>query len=160
MSFKHYFFFAISIAVLTFAGCRRGCMNDSGCVENYNPNAKKEGNCTGCTENFAFNYCPDADENSGNCVYARDFYTDNSIDGWVDVWVSDSSFTEDVELLSYEGRLELFPVVIPDCYVSDSTLTVARTAGEYYYEIQTQTGILYTGIVLYRGEDCRLFDVY
>jgi hypothetical protein len=62
--------------------------------------------------------------------------------------------------LAYEGRIDLFPTNIPDCLSSDSTLTVIRPAGDYYYEIETETGQLLTGVVIYREEGCRLYDVY
>lgn len=148
-------------AILTISSCTvKGCMEDVECVENYNPRAEKAGDCSGCTVQGAYNYCNIARIESGNCLFIREFYTDNDIDGWVDLWVSDTAFSDDVSFLTYEGRIDLFPTNIPDCLSSDSTLTVLRPAGDYYFEIETETGQLFTGVVIYREEGCRLYDVY
>lgn len=88
-----------------------------------------------------------------------EFYSDVSSEGWVDVWVADSADNSNVEQLRYTGRISSFPTQIPDCEQSDSSLTVVRPAGEYYYEVETETGKLEWGWVVYREEGCRLLDV-
>ncbi|MDP4965924.1 MAG: hypothetical protein NWQ55_12670 [Salibacteraceae bacterium] len=148
-------------SIFTFSSCEiEGCMQDQECVDNYNPKAKKDGDCSGCTIEGAYNYCSIARIESGNCKFIREFYTDNNTDGWVDLWVSDTAYSDDPSFLSYQGRLNIFPVNIPDCNSSDSTLTILRPAGEYYYEIETETGKLFSGVVIYREEGCSLLDVY
>lgn len=152
--------YAVGI-LLTSSSCKRkGCMIDVPCIENYDSKAVKEGDCTGCTVYGAYNYCPEADQNSNRCMFVREFYTEFGNDGWIDVWVADSTDNSSPNLLRYEGKISSFPVNIPDCESSDSTLTVVRRPGEYYYEVETQTGILEWGWVIFREEGCRLLDVY
>lgn len=150
----------LGMSFMLIAGaCKRGCMKDVPCVDNYDPKAEKEGDCLGCTVFGAYNYCPEADEDNGNCLFVREFYTDVSTEGWVDVWVSDSTDNSNIDQLRYTGRITAFPSQIPDCERSDSSLTVVRPAGEYYYEVETETGKLEWGWVVYREEGCRLLDV-
>lgn len=139
---------------------RKGCMKDVPCVENYDPKAKRAGDCLGCSVFGAYNYCPDATENSGNCLFIREVYSDVDSEGWMDVWVADSADNSNVNNLNYEGRISSFPALIPDCEASDSSLTVLRRPGEYYYEVETQTGQLEWGWMIFREEGCRLLDVY
>lgn len=47
--------------MLVGTSCKRGCMKDVPCVDNYDPKAEKEGDCLGCTVFGAYNYCPEAD---------------------------------------------------------------------------------------------------
>lgn len=148
----------VSIALIS---CKRtGCKSDVLCVDNYDPKAEREGDCTGCTIFGAANYCPEATRDIGNCAFIRKFYTDVNTEGWVDVWVSDSMDNADLNHLVYEGRITNFPVNIPECETSrDSTLEIIRYPGEYYYEIETQTGKRDWGWVIYREEGCRLLDI-
>jgi hypothetical protein len=141
--------------------CKRtGCRSDVLCVANYDAKAEHDGDCTGCNTFGAFNYCPEATVNNGTCVFTRKFYTEVSTEGWVDVWVADSADNADLNLLNYEGKISNFPLTIPECESSnDSTLTINRFPGEYYYEIETQTGKREWGWVIYREEGCRLLDV-
>ncbi|GAB5538277.1 MAG: hypothetical protein Salg2KO_03800 [Salibacteraceae bacterium] len=139
---------------------RRGCRSDVLCVDNYDPKAERDGDCSGCTVFGAVNYCPEADRDNGLCQFQRKFYTDIKEEGWIDVWVADSAENSNINRLRYEGRINKFPEVIPECESLDSTLTVIRFPGEYYYEIETQTGKRDWGWVLYREEGCRLLDVY
>lgn len=88
------------------------------------------------------------------------FYADNSSDGWIDLWVADSVDNTNVSGIRYEGRITKFPSLIPECEPLDSTLDVTRAPGQYYYEIETQTGVLEWGWVVFREEGCRLQDVY
>lgn len=150
-----------ALAIFTFEACNRtGCMSDVPCVDNFNAKAKKEGNCRGCAVFGAYNYCPEADVDNGQCVFVREFYSDFSEHGWIDVWVADSASNQNLEQLRYEGRIANFPSVIPNCATSDSTLSVVRRPGEYYYEVETETGQLEWGWVIFREEGCRLLDVY
>lgn len=129
-------------------------------MDNFDAKAEKEGDCSGCTKFGAYNYCPEADVDNGQCFFIREFYSDVSSEGWIDVWVADSVENSNVEQLVREGRLSSFPSSIPDCEASDSSLTVIRRPGEYYYEVETQTGQLEWGWVLFREGGCRLLDVY
>lgn len=152
-------FFALGI-VTTTAFKRTGCRSDVLCVDNYDPKAERDGNCSGCTIFGAANYCPEATRDNGTCVFMRKFYTEVSEEGWVDLWVSDSADNANINRLVYEGKITSFPVKIPECESSnDSTLDVTRFPGEYYYEIETQTGKREWGWVIYREEGCRLLDV-
>jgi len=147
--------------ILNTGACKRkGCMKDVPCVDNYNAKAEREGDCTGCTVFGAYNYCPEADDDNGQCLFVREFYSDVSDQGWIDVWVSDSADNSNISTLNYEGRLSSFPTLIPDCETSDSTLSIIRRPGEYYYEVETETGQLEWGWVIFREEVCRLLDVY
>jgi len=159
---KHILFglFAVGILLTSYSCKRKGCKKNLECISNYDSKAEKEGDCNGCTVFGAYNYCPEADVNSNQCVFVREFYTEFSNDGWVDVWVADSTDNSSPDLLRYEGKISSFPVDIPECESSDSTLSVIRRPGEYYYEIETQTGILEWGWVIFREEGCRLLDVY
>lgn len=151
----------LSLVFMMSMSCeRRGCRQDALCVDNYDPRAERDGECSGCTVFGAANYCPEATVNNGFCVFDRKFYTEVKSEGWIDVWVADSANNTDVRRLTYEGRINKFPQVIPECESLDSTLTVTRFPGEYYYEIETQTGKREWGWVLYREEGCRLLDVY
>lgn len=146
--------------IVTFSSCeRRGCMKDAACVDNYDPRATKEGDCLGCNIPGAFNYCPEASLNNGQCLFIRQFYANDGTEGWIDVWVSDSAYASDIGFLAYEGRISQFPSGIPDCEQTDSTLMVLRPAGDYYFEVETQSGRLYSGWVVYREEACRLWDL-
>ncbi len=98
--------------------------------------------------------------NSNQCVFVREFYSEFGSDGWIDVWVADSINNSSPNRLRYEGKIAAFPINIPECESSDSTLSVVRRPGEYYYEIETQTGKLEWGWVIFREEGCRLLDVY
>lgn len=147
--------------ILTSSSCKRtGCKKDVPCVDNFDAKAEKAGDCQGCTVFGAYNYCPEADLNSNRCVFVREFYSEYGTDGWIDVWVADSSNNSAPDRLRYEGKISSFPVRIPECESSDSSLSVVRRPGEYYYEIETQTGILEWGWVIFREEGCRLLDVY
>lgn len=151
----------LSLVFMMSISCeRRGCRQDVLCVDNYDPRAERDGECSGCTVFGAANYCPEATVNNDFCVFDRKFYTEVKSEGWIDVWVADSANNTDVRRLTYEGRINEFPQVIPECESLDSTLTVTRFPGEYYYEIETQTGKREWGWVLYREEGCRLLDVY
>ncbi len=152
--------FVVLIVAPTSSCKRRGCRSNVACVDNYDSRAKRDGDCDGCINFAAHNYCPEATEDNGTCVFERKFYSENGADGWIDIWVSDSVDNSNPNLLRYEGRLTNFPVFIPECDQSDSTMQILRQPGEYYYEIETQTGILSWGWVVYREEGCRLLDVY
>jgi len=156
------FSLAAVFSMLYFSSCKRvGCMADTDCVENYDPRAEKAGDCTGCTDPFAATYCLEADVDNGNCLYQRDFYSDNDESGWIDVWVSDSAFTDNPFLLTYVGRIDRFTDGIPECgSLGDTALSVLKRPGEYFYETETQTGQRAWGWVLYREEGCRLLDVW
>ncbi|MBT3648254.1 MAG: hypothetical protein HN542_08455 [Flavobacteriales bacterium] len=147
--------------IIPFQSCKRvGCMANVDCVDDYDPKAEKAGDCTGCTDITAANYCPEATVDNNNCQFRREFYTNNEGEGWVDVWVADSADVSDDQALVYEGRLTLFPRNIPECENGDSTMTIIRLPGEYYYEIETQTGYTDWGWAKYREEGCRLLDIY
>jgi len=96
--------------IIPFQSCKRvGCMANVDCVDDYDPKAEKAGDCTGCTDITAANYCPEATVDNNNCQFRREFYTNNEGEGWVDVWVADSADVSDDQALVYEGRLTLFP---------------------------------------------------
>tara|TARA_B110000046_G_scaffold174140_1_gene197559 strand:- start:6206 stop:6688 length:483 start_codon:yes stop_codon:yes gene_type:complete len=156
-----FIFFLFSIAFITITACKpTGCRSDVLCVDNYNEKAERDGECDGCATFGATNYCPEATRNNGTCVFMRKFYTEVSEEGWVDIWVSDSAENADLSRLVYEGKISNFPVNIPDCESStDSTLVITRFPGEYYFEIETQTGKRDWGWVIYREEGCRLLDI-
>lgn len=156
----------IVIGVLAILGatgldaCKRaGCRSNVECVDNYDPKAQVDGDCRGCIDIVAANYCPEADVDNKNCTYAREFYSENGADGWIDIWISDSVNSSTANLV-YQGRLTNFPVNIPLCGGSDSTLRIVKLPGEYYYEIETQTGARDWGWALFRQEGCRLLDIY
>lgn len=148
------------LILLSFSSCRRGCRVDAECVTNYDSDAKKDGNCTGCRDSQAINFCPEADEDDGSCLFQRRFYTNDTLNGWYDIWVSDSADNPNPVLLRYEGRTSFVYIdSIPDCNLADGLVTVLRPDGEYYYEIESQTGVLSSGWVIYRREGCRLFVI-
>lgn len=151
-----------ALVIIVGSSCKRtGCKSDVLCVDNYDAKAEKSGDCSGCTTFGAANYCPEATVNNGSCIFTRKFYSENSNDGWIDVWVADSANNSNVNHLIYEGRIANFPINIPECESSlDSTLAILRYPGEYYYEIETQTGVIEWGWVVYRAEGCRLLDVH
>jgi hypothetical protein len=130
------------------------------CVDNFDAKAEKSGDCSGCTKFGANNYCPEATRDNGECLFTRKFYSDVSADGWIDVWVSTTADSASISNLNYEGKIVHFPTTIPECEILDSTLIVLRKQGEYYYEIETQSGKRDWGWVIYREEGCRLLDVY
>lgn len=147
--------------LFTLDSCKRvGCMANVECVDDYDPKAEKSGDCSGCTDITAANYCSEATVDNNNCMFRREFYSENGTDGWIDIWVADSADVSDDQALVYEGRLTIFPQLIPDCDNGDSTMTIIRLPGEYYYEIETQTGITEWGWAKYREEGCRLLDIY
>ena len=159
---KWYQIIALSAVIIGLTdSCKRtGCTSDVLCVDNYDPKAEKSGDCSGCTTFGAVNYCREATINNGSCIFVRKFYTEKGSDGWIDVWVADSAENAAFERLKYEGRIANFPVSIPECESADSTLAVQRFPGEYYYEIETQTGQRDWGWVIFREEGCRLLDIY
>jgi len=150
-----FFGFILAIAV-TSTNCRRGCMQDEACISNYNAKAKKPGTCRGCIDTEAWNYCNVAEQDDGSCVYVRRFFTQDTFQGWYDLWVSDSAFSSNLAHLSFEGRVHFTDEGIPDCETAENTLDVTRPAGEYYYEYETQRGELNSGWVIFREEYCRL----
>ncbi len=155
----------LMFCLIAVTACKRndvtGCRSDVLCVDNYDAKAEQDGDCTGCTTFGAANYCSEATRDNGSCLFMRKFYTELSEEGWVDVWVSDLADTADLSRLVYEGKISNFPVNIPECESStDSTLGITRFPGEYYYEIETQTGTREWGWVIYREEGCRLLDVF
>lgn len=121
----------------TFSSCSdkvRGCMDPSGA--NFNAEA----------------------ERSGSCEYQRTFYVNDSLQGWVDIWVAqDTSLTSP---LVYEGRVTgVHEGAIPDCNISNGTVQVIRRTGEHLVEYETQTGFNAFVTVIWRDDGCRLFLV-
>lgn len=149
-------FFSISL----FQCKRVGCMQNVACVDNYDPKAVKSGDCSGCTDIVADNYCSEAQVDNGKCLFKRQFYSDFPDHGWIDVWVADSTKEHPGAHLVYEGKITLFPKNIPECENRDSVLQITRMPGEYYYEVESQTGQLIWGYAVFRREGCRLLDVY
>jgi hypothetical protein len=135
-------------------------MENVACVDNYDKKAVKADDCTGCTKIGAANYCPEADEDNGMCRFTRKLYSDYNTEGWIDVWVSDSTDSASSDDIVYEGRIVHFHTTIPECLEADSTLDVTRPPGQYYYEIETKTGKFEWGTMIFREEGCRLMDIY
>src|SRR5688572_15196473 len=93
----------ILLIFIVLGSCkRRGCMENVACVDNFDKKAVKSGDCSGCTKIGAANYCPEADIDNGQCRFTRKLYSDYSTEGWIDVWVSDSTDTAASEDLVYE----------------------------------------------------------
>lgn len=158
---KRLTFLIICALSFTLFQCKRvGCMQNIECVDNYDPKAVQAGDCSGCTDIVADNYCNEAQIENGKCLFKRQFYSNFPDHGWIDIWVADSTNEHPRASLVYEGRITLFPKQIPICENGDSVMKVTRAPGEYYYEIETQTGQRGWGNVIFRREGCRLLDVY
>ncbi|MCH8904298.1 MAG: hypothetical protein IIA45_10330 [Bacteroidetes bacterium] len=114
----------------------------------------------GCKQTYAFNYDVDADKaNNKLCTYQRTFWDDHTDStGWIDVWVarSDSLGAE----VFYEGTISIFyPGTTPDCEMAVGCAVIDRKPGTYDYEIENNKGNTDFGVVIFRDEACRLFEV-
>lgn len=164
---NRFFIAMLAVGVLIYTeSCNykvKGCMQNVECVENFDPDAEEPGECTGCTNEDAYNYCDVATIESGICVFQRDLYTTWSSNGWIDIWISDSVDNWNDDYLTYAGRvppLEGSWSLIPDCNSgNDSILTITKPAGEYYYESETQAGNSWSGWIEFREEGCRLDEL-